>query len=130
MHGKFETEDDRWIYNAKDCIVTRECGEVEIANLKQMGLQAPDAFQQRLLYPVLEAMCRGVKIDKKVRADFALELEEEITKREGYFVEVLGHPLNPRSPLQMTKLFYEDPRSTRGHVSTEEEQPCTSFVRC
>jgi DNA polymerase I-like protein with 3'-5' exonuclease and polymerase domains len=31
-----------------------------------------------------------------------------MAKREQYFIDILGHPLNPKSPLQMKRLFYED----------------------
>jgi DNA polymerase-1 len=37
-----------------------------------------------------------------------MELSDEIAARESWFKEILGHPLNPRSPKQMKELFYED----------------------
>ncbi len=61
-----------------------------------------------MFWPVLEAMIRGVRVDVDKRSLFALELSDEIAAREQYFIDVLGHPLNPRSPLQMKHLFYED----------------------
>lgn len=106
--GKFETEDERWAYNAEDCVRTRECGEVELAALTRMGLSEVDQFQQSLLWPVLWAMNRGVRIDLDARAKMAFHLLEEIEKRGEYFKSVLGHPLNPASPKQMQALFYED----------------------
>jgi DNA polymerase I - 3'-5' exonuclease and polymerase domains len=45
---------------------------------------------------------------KKLRAEFALELEDEIVERERFFRDLLGHPLNPRSAPQMKALFYDD----------------------
>jgi DNA polymerase-1 len=53
-------------------------------------------------------MTRGVRIDERERSRFAFELQDEMYKREKYFLDVLGHPLNPRSSLQMTRLFYGD----------------------
>lgn len=103
-----KADDDLWTYNLIDCVRTRECGEVEAENIKKMGLEEVDAFQQRLFWPVLQAMIRGVRIDLKAKNEFAMELQEEISKREQYFIDVLGHPLNPRSPKQMQDLFYED----------------------
>lgn len=97
-----------WTYNCLDCVMTRECGEVETANLEKMGLVEQDAFQQRLFYPVLEAMKLGIRVDEKRREAFANELLAEITAREEWFKFVLGHTLNPRSPTQMQKLFYDD----------------------
>lgn len=106
--GKFETEDERWAYNAEDCVRTREVGEVEAGLIKQMGLTRVEQFQQELLWPVLWAMCRGVRIDLEARERMHNELEEEISKRNKYFEAVLGHPFNPKSPKQMQALFYED----------------------
>ena len=91
-----------------DCVRTRECGEAELKVIEQLGLQEVHKFQQQLFWPVLQSMNRGVLIDKKVRNEFAMELQEELSKRENLFQRVLGHSLNPRSPLQMQKLFYED----------------------
>jgi len=101
-------ERKRWIYNGTDCVRTREVGEVEAKIIAQMGLESVDAFQQKFFLPVLQCMQRGVRVDKKVRLEFAEELMEEMAKREDYFQKVLDHPLNPRSPTQMSKLFYED----------------------
>ena len=101
-------EEQLWAYNCVDCVRTRECGEAELKVIEQLGLQEVHKFQQQLFWPVLQSMNRGVLIDKKVRNEFAMELQEELSKRENLFQRVLGHSLNPRSPLQMQKLFYED----------------------
>jgi DNA polymerase I len=113
-----ETEEDFWRYNCVDCVRTREIGESLAITIKNLGLEEVDKFQQAFFWPVLQAMQRGVAIDKKARADFALELQDEMASREQFFQNVLGHPLNPRSPLQMAKLFYDDlkqpPQYNRG----------------
>lgn len=112
---KHESIDERWAYNVEDCVRTRECGEVSAANIKAMGLEAVEAFQQRLFWPVLWAMQRGVKVDEKVRAKFAVELMEEVTGREEYLRHVVGHVLNPGSPKQMCEFFYEDLRQQKNY---------------
>lgn len=108
MASKFETEDDRWAYNVEDCVRTREVGEVETGLIQNSGMVEVEAFQQNLLWPVLWAMNRGVKIDLDARAAMAMELMEEIENRAAYFFSVLQHDLNPGSPKQMQNLFYED----------------------
>lgn len=123
-------EEQLWAYNCEDCVRTREVGEVEKKAITQMGLQPVEDFQQALFYPVLQAMLRGVRIDKKARQDLTFELQEEMSKREAYFYNVLGHSLNPRSSTQMKKLFYEDlqqpPILTRakkgkpGHITLDD----------
>ena len=102
------SEDNLWSYNCEDCVRTREVGEHEAASIEKLGLQEVEKYQQALFWPVLKAMQRGVRIDKQARAAFAMELQEEIVKREEFFVQVLGHPLNPNSHTQMQKLFYGD----------------------
>ena len=101
-------EEQLWHYNCLDCVNTDEVGYAQLELIEKMGLQEVHAFQQRLFWPVLQAMLRGVRIDKKVRSSFAMELQEEMDKREVFFQTLLGHPLNPRSSAQMIKLFYED----------------------
>jgi DNA polymerase-1 len=108
MPIKHETEEDRWVYNAEDCVRTIEIGEATDKIIHQLGLDAVNQFQQDMFYPVLQAMLRGVRVDTKVRGGFAVELQEEMSKRESYFRDILGHELNPRSNPQMLKLFYDD----------------------
>jgi len=102
------SEDQLWRYNCIDCVRTREVGEVELKSIEDMGLQPVEDFQQSLFWPVLRAMQLGVRIDTKRRAALAMELQDELSRREEFFIEVLGHPLNPRSSPQMAKLFYTD----------------------
>lgn len=101
-------EKQLWGYNCLDCVYTREVGEVEQQTIRGFGLEAIEAFQQKLFWPVLKAMNRGLRVDIKARSDLALKLMQEIAKREQYFIDILGHPLNTSSPKQMIQLFYTD----------------------
>jgi DNA polymerase I len=107
---RHESLDEHWAYNCEDTVRTLECAEVETHMLQTMGLKEPNAAQQAMFYPVLDAMIRGVRIDLAARARMAGTLLEELTKREQYFLSILGHPLNPASPKQMKALFYDDLR--------------------
>lgn len=101
-------EDQLWYYNMEDCVYTDEAGLGIESAAKSMGLWDVYLFQQKMLFPVLKAMLRGVRIDTAKRNELLLECQEELQKREQFLVNVLGHSLNPRSPDQMKKLFYED----------------------
>lgn len=103
-----ETEEEHWAYNITDCVITREVGEVGLENVAKLGLSDVHEFQQKLFWPVLRSMVRGVRIDQDERNSFALLLADEIAKRDQYFIDILGHPLNPNSNPQMTTLFYDD----------------------
>jgi uracil-DNA glycosylase family 4 len=105
-------EDSYWTYNCKDAVITFEVDEAEakareslvIAGWKK--LPEVHAFQQKLFWPVLNSMEKGVRIDHKRRSEFAMELMEEIAKRDQWLNEVIGQPLNVGSPKQMADFFY------------------------
>jgi len=117
------SEEQLWRYNCVDCVRTREVGEVEAATIEKLGMQAPDAFQQKFFWPVLQCMQRGIAVDKKVRSKFAEELLWEMENREAYFKRVLGHTLNPKSPKQMCELFYEDLKQPRNFSRATKGSP-------
>lgn len=103
-------DDQRWRYNLQDCVYTRECGEVLTNVLEVMGLAKVEQYQQALFWPVLKAMIKGVRVRQEVRNQMALDIQEELSHREAFLFQVLGHGLNPASPKQMQALFYEDLR--------------------
>lgn len=105
---KLQGEEALWTYNGEDCGRTFEIDTVLTTTVDKLGLNSVNDFQQFLVWPVLWTMNRGVRIDLKERSRFALELSDELAKREQWFIDALGHPLNPRSPTQLKRLFYED----------------------
>lgn len=120
-----------WEYNCVDCVRTREVGEVLLNTVEKMGLQEVEAFQQSMFHPILYAMLRGCRVDPAVRNRLAEEVQEELSVREAFLQDILGHSINPRSNQQMCKLFYEDlnqqPIMTRakkgipGHLTCDDE---------
>jgi len=101
-------EEQLWTYNLQDCVYTRECGEQLKLALDAMGLSKVDEFQQSLFMPVLKAMLKGVRIREDVSAKMAMDIQEELSKREAFLYNVLGHTININSPAQMCALFYDD----------------------
>lgn len=101
-------EDQLWYYNIEDCVYTDEVGLVEIQTAKTLGLEEVHEFQQRMFWPVLQAMQRGVRVDTARRAELVSEVQTEIARRQDFLAYVLGFPLNPDSPKQMHTLFYTD----------------------
>lgn len=102
--------EQRWRYNLQDCVYTREVGEALQTTVQSMGLTAVEAQQQALFQPVFKAMVKGVRVDAQRRADMALAIQEELSHREAFLHQVLGHGINPSSPKQMQALFYDDLR--------------------
>lgn len=101
-------EDSLWYYNCQDLVYTDESGLEQLKAVEQLGLIEPHKFQQAMFWPVLQAMKDGVLIDQKIRGELVMEVQHEISRREQFLIDVLGHPVNPRSPKQMHTLFYED----------------------
>lgn len=101
-------EDQLWRYNCQDCVYTDEGGRVELDLVKKLGLEKVHDFQQKMFWPVLQTMQRGVRIDIARRNFLINEVQEEVHRREQFLLDILGHPLNPRSPKQMMALFYDD----------------------
>lgn len=124
-------EDIWWRYNCQDLVYTDEVGRALVLLARQMGLEHVYNAQQDMLWPVLQAMCRGVLVDTEQRSRLTHEVQEELAKREQLLIDILGHPINPRSPQQLQKLFYEDLRlpvqMTRakkgvpGHITTDDD---------
>lgn len=106
----WETEDEYWAYNCRDCVRTWEIAKAQKRMIYKRGHKQAfvSAFQQDLFWPVWEIMKRGLPVDKVKRAEYKKSLQDAIKEREEWFVEVLGHPLNIGSPAQMKTLFYTD----------------------
>jgi DNA polymerase I-like protein with 3'-5' exonuclease and polymerase domains/uracil-DNA glycosylase len=108
---KKHDEEQYWGYNCEDSVRTFEVALGEQAAVRALTPAWPklpevSAFQQKLFWPVLKTMIRGVRCDHAKRGELALTLQDEIAKREQWFIDLLGQPVNPRSPKQMQELFY------------------------
>lgn len=101
-----EGENQYWIYNCTDCIRTYAIHEVLNSVVKSMKLESVNDFQQALAPAVLRTMNRGLRVDTTRRAEFSMLLQDEVAKREVWMTEVLGAPINIRSPAQMADFFY------------------------
>lgn len=99
-------EDKHWTYNATDCVITFEVDEVEQANVDALKLREVHDFQQALYGPVLRTMNKGIRTNNTLRGKFAMELMDAIAAREQWLIDVVGYPLNPKSPKQMQEFFY------------------------
>lgn len=130
--AKNQREEELWYYNCEDVVYTLEVALSERAAIQSMvnstrapwtQLPAVHDFQQKMFWPVLKAMQRGVLIDQQKRLDLIAEVEEQLEHRKQFLVDVLGHPLNPASPKQMKALFYEDLKLPIQYTRAKKGQP-------
>lgn len=99
-----------WSYNCVDCVRTFEI-DTSQQNAIDGWTSWPELrnihdFQQSLFWPVLETMNIGLRVNNESKARLSAELAAAIKQREDWITEVLGAPLNIKSPKQMTDWFY------------------------
>lgn len=103
---KGEGENVYWNYNCTDAARTLAIHHVLFGVIKALGMEAVNAFQQRLAPKVLKTMNRGLRLDKEAQVALSMSIQDEVAKREAWLLDVLGHELNIRSPKQMQDFFY------------------------
>lgn len=99
-------EEQYWLYNCKDCTATFEIAEMLKGIVRAFKLEEVNAFQQKLFYPVLKTMLRGLLVDKAEKARMSSTMAKELKQRELWLNSIVGEPLNIRSTPQMQNFFY------------------------
>lgn len=102
-----------WTYNCKDCVVTMEVHLEQESTYAAMSATWPELpeinqFQQDLWHAVLQTMIEGIRVNHASKARLSSELEAAIKLRQDWITDVVGYPLNPKSPQQMQQLFYSE----------------------
>ena len=97
-----------FVHNCKDACITWEIWEEITITAKRQGVDQHFAFQQSLFFPVLRMMNRGIRIDTSQKARLRDELVKAQFERQEKLDYLAGHPLNPQSPSQLSKFFYDD----------------------
>lgn len=106
-------DEDQWVYNARDCVVTFECKEKQEALIASMkfpsrGGMTPQERQMSFHEPMLSAMLRGVQASLEKKEEVLSDINRAMTERKEWIDYVCSHPLNPRSPKQLQAFFYTD----------------------
>jgi len=109
VQGKFHPQQDQ-IYNGLDACLTFEI----LGELKKLFNEVPLAynFSRAMQGPAMELMLRGFKVDETERRKAVEHIKGEIEQvnslLQRYAFAVWGKGLNPRSPDQLKKFFYEE----------------------
>jgi DNA polymerase I-like protein with 3'-5' exonuclease and polymerase domains/uracil-DNA glycosylase len=112
-------EDDYWVYNCKDAVTTLEISYALDKQIEHLDLREQFDFQMRTYQCCLQAMLRGVRVNKKDRARIGLELNFAAEQYECWFKPLIGADVHElpksktakpwyRSPIQQAKLFYDE----------------------
>ena len=65
-------------------------------------------FINKLIIPYMEVQNEGVKCDLKVKQEALQRIEAEEKRLAKEIEKIVGYPLNPNSPKQPQKYFYEE----------------------
>ena len=100
------SQEEFWLYNAKDAAVTYEIKEAHERELIEAGTMA--AFQRKMRAgPALIAMMRrGILIDMVERARLKEMYEEEIKRLQDFLDSAAGEPVNVKSAPQIKDLLF------------------------
>ena len=96
------------LYNGKDSANTREIKDVQEFDLAQFGTTCVMEHEMALVQPTIKMTARGILIDQKLRGSMTQELTTEINNLQNFLDQAIGHPLNPKSPKQVTTLLYDE----------------------
>lgn len=106
----YVSDNELWYYNAQDCVYTWEVWRELEKLVDARGLRKQFNFEMRLFEPIHQMMIRGVHSSKAKKAEFSDRLAKSIAVRREKLAYIFGHDVNPNSPDQLGKLFYEDLR--------------------
>lgn len=124
--GKYSLigDEQNWVYNGMDCMLTYEIFEHLEPQLNENTRRIYD-FERAMLGPALQIMRRGMCIDHDKRVKLIetesfngekampgirdrMDSMEALLNR--YAQEIWGKDINIRSPVQLLKFFYTDPK--------------------
>lgn len=118
---------DFWIYNGKDCALTWAVHEAELAELKEQHLHKFFVEHVMRVQPHLIRMTvGGIKVDMELKNKLSETLEVALEEKLGAFHaavrEATGeadYAPNPKSPKQMSELFFSKLRLVGRGTSTD-----------
>lgn len=112
-------EEQYWVYNCKDAVTTLEISYELDKQIDNLGLREQFNFQMRTYECCLQAMLRGIRLDKKNRAAMGMDLTFAAEQFECWFKPLIGADVHEppksktakpwyRSPIQQARLFYDE----------------------
>jgi uracil-DNA glycosylase family 4 len=98
-----------WKYNCIDCVTTFECATALRDLVVKFSLVEQNEFQTKHnLRTVIRMMLRGVKRDDAAQFNLRWVLQDAANERMALVERHVGRPINPKSPKQISELFYRE----------------------
>lgn len=100
-------EEQLWVYNCKDAVVTYEANDHLEATIASFGLQEQLKFQMSTAEIAFDMMLRGIAVN----LDYKMELHEKLQKLMAEQLRIIqlctGIELEPSSPKQVQSFCYD-----------------------
>lgn len=104
---KADDKDTHYLYCCKDSAVTLEIAQAHQKSMNPAQLEHFN-FNMSLLPAIMYMEMRGINYDAKL-ADYKLaEVTVAMSELQARINSIVGHPLNPNSPLQMKNTLYKE----------------------
>ena len=127
--------DDFWRYNAKDCAITWSIHQELLSELRDQNMYKFFIEHVMRLQPhLIQMTVNGIKVDVNLKEKIKAELEITLEQRLRKFHEVVhaatgedGYLPSPRSPKQLSELFFSKLKLVGRGVSTDAQNRDVMF---
>ena len=117
------TDEEYWLYNAKDAAVTLETSHPLAAELKRQGNARTYKRQAAILPQLVYMMVRGIRMDTAGLKQAYAESQKKIAELQAELDTIVGHHLNFDSSTQVRNYFYIEkglkPYTHKGKVTVD-----------
>jgi DNA polymerase I-like protein with 3'-5' exonuclease and polymerase domains len=116
-----------WKYNCMDCCVLFDAFGEQQKQLVQLGNWNTYLDVAKLIEPLVFMSANGMKVDVEAKNAASALVEKRVLALTEQFQQLCGSAVNPNSPQQLMKYFYETKREkpyksrTTGNATTDED---------
>ncbi len=100
-------EEQLWIYNCKDAVVTYEANEKLDETIAAFGLTEQLKFQMSTAEIAFDMMLRGIAVNLDYKMDLHERLQKTLDEQLTFIQECTGVRLEPSSPKQVHSFCYD-----------------------
>lgn len=76
--GDYNTDEEFFIYNGKDCMITLDVWAYVMQEVKTVGAEATYEHERGLMWPCVDMLARGLRVDERLRTERIEKLEASV----------------------------------------------------
>lgn len=125
----YETEEEFFIYNGKDCHITLDVWNYVMKEVKSVGAEATYEHERRLMWPCVDMLERGLHVNEPLRQERVSKLESSLedvnAEVAGVVLPFLEENLGRLEDLEVLHLFQEtEPTCPCCRHSSKKQTSC------